>query len=77
MSLEELAGILKELGDAKTEVRVVPFPPEKKRIDIGDYFGTSQKFKMATGWEPRTNVRQGLQEMFAYYQANQKHYLGE
>ena len=56
--------------------RVVPFPEEGKRIDIGDYYGSFQKFKEVAGWEPRTGLRDGLARCVEYYRANLPHYLG-
>lgn len=54
---------------------IVPFPPEKKRIDIGDYYGDYRKFSQLTGWTPKTSLREGFGKMFAYYQQHLDYYV--
>jgi UDP-glucose 4-epimerase len=54
---------------------LVPFPPERKRIDIGDFFADISKAKAALGWVPRMPLRRGLEETIAYYRANREHYV--
>ena len=48
------------------EFEIIPFPPEKKRIDIGDYYGNYQKFANLTGWNPKTSLRDGFTKMISY-----------
>ena len=40
--------------------RLVPFPPERKRIDIGDFYADTAKIRKRLGWEPRVPLRDGL-----------------
>ncbi|HOG27734.1 MAG TPA: NAD-dependent epimerase/dehydratase family protein [Vicinamibacterales bacterium] len=56
-------------------VRFVPWPEEKRAIDIGSFYADSSKFKAATGWEPRVALRDGLARTVAYYRAHLPHYL--
>ncbi len=51
------------------------FPPERKRIDIGDYQADDRRFRAASGWEPRVPLEEGLKRSLDYYQANLAHYL--
>lgn len=53
---------------------IVPFPPEKKRIDIGDYYGNYEKIYKNLGWEPQVSLREGLEKMVAFYQKHKEHY---
>jgi UDP-glucose 4-epimerase len=53
---------------------IVPFPPEKKRIDIGDYYGNYEKIYKTLGWEPQAGLREGLEKMVAFYQKHKEHY---
>jgi dTDP-D-glucose 4,6-dehydratase len=53
---------------------LVPFPAERKRIDIGDYHGDYTKIKTELGWQPLTRLRQGLASTLAYYAENKAHY---
>lgn len=57
-------------------VRSVPFPPERKSIDIGDYWGDYEKFRRATGWRPATSLHEGIARTARYYQAHSDQLLG-
>ncbi len=72
---------LKSLVEMMIEIRgggsfqLIPFPPEKKRIDIGDYFGDSSKILSSLGWRPKTPLREGLARSIEFYAKNLKEYL--
>ena len=66
ISLADLARLMIELY-GKGEMRVMPFPPERKKIDIGDYYSSYDRFKAATGWQPQRQLRQTLQQTLEYY----------
>ena len=53
---------------------VVPFPPERKAIDIGDYYSDYMKINNALGWEPKIFLKDGLRKSIEYYAANHAHY---
>jgi UDP-glucose 4-epimerase len=55
--------------------KIVPFPEEARRIDIGDYYGSFEKIRGAIGWEPRIDLREGLRRTFEYYREHALHYL--
>jgi len=54
--------------------RMVPFPDDKKAIDIGSAFSSSMKFHSATGWEPRISLEAGLKTTVEYYRLHKTHY---
>ena len=54
--------------------RLVPFPPDKKSIDIGSVYTSSEKFTSATGWTPRVSLEEGLARTVEYYRRNRTHY---
>jgi UDP-glucose 4-epimerase len=56
-------------------VRFVDWPAEQKAIDIGSFYADSGKFRAATGWHPRTGLREGLSRTVAYYREHLAHYL--
>ena len=58
----------------KGSYTLVPFPPERKRIDIGDFYADTTKVRTTLGWEPRIPLTQGLQETFDYYRRHMEHY---
>jgi nucleoside-diphosphate-sugar epimerase len=71
-SLIDFAEILGRLTDVKYEI--VPFPDDKKIIDIGDYYGDYSRFAEATGWQPRVELEEGLRKAIAYYEEHPKVY---
>ncbi|PYR56655.1 MAG: NAD-dependent epimerase, partial [Acidobacteria bacterium] len=56
-------------------VRYVPWPDEKKRIDIGSFYSDSTKFRTATGWCPAVGLREGLARTVAFYRAHLRQYV--
>jgi UDP-glucose 4-epimerase len=73
VSLRALADLLVRVaGTGRYEVKA--FPPERKRIDIGDYYAAFDRFG-ALGWAPRVPLAEGLRRTLAYYRAELPHYL--
>lgn len=56
-------------------MRLVPWPPEKKKIDIGSFYSDSTRFSAATGWQPTVSLRDGLATTLAFYRAHRDQYL--
>ncbi len=56
---------------------IVPFPSERKKIDIGDYFGDFRKISSKLGWKPRTSLRDGLASTLDYYRKYGNHYWND
>jgi UDP-glucose 4-epimerase len=55
--------------------RFVEWPPEKKAIDIGDFYADSSRIRNVLGWTPTTSLGDGLTRTFAYYRAHLPHYV--
>ena len=73
VSLRELAALLVELnGGGKFEL--VPFPDDRKAIDIGDYYADFRKIDKLLGWSPRIALKDGLKTTLEYYRKHQAHY---
>ena len=53
----------------------VPFPEERKKIDIGDFYADISKVRERLGWSPATPLRDGLAATVAYYRRHREHYL--
>ncbi len=73
ISLKALAEMMVELAHAAT-FQIVPFPADRKAIDIGDYYGDFSLIGRELGWKPRVNLREGLGRTMAYYRAHHGHY---
>jgi nucleoside-diphosphate-sugar epimerase len=54
---------------------VRPYPAERKKIDIGDYYADDRKIRQHLGWEPQVALREGLRRTLAYYASELEHYL--
>jgi UDP-glucose 4-epimerase len=54
---------------------VVPFPPERKRIDIGDFYSDATKIRRVLGWKPNVTLRDGLSRTLEYYTRHLERYL--
>ncbi len=72
ISLLHLAQLVIELA-GRGSYRLVPWPADRKRIDIGDYYGDYRKIS-ALGWRPRVPLREGLRRTLAYYEKYGHHY---
>jgi UDP-glucose 4-epimerase len=55
--------------------RFVDWPPEKKAIDIGDFYADSTLIQRTLGWSPATALRDGLTRTIEYYRAHMPHYV--
>ena len=55
--------------------RYVEWPPEKKAIDIGDFYADSSLIKRTVGWQPSTPLREGLSRTMEFYRAHMHHYV--
>ncbi len=56
-------------------VAYVPWPEDKKRIDIGSFYSDSSKFRRTTAWQPTVTLREGFRRTVEYYRANLARYL--
>jgi UDP-glucose 4-epimerase len=75
VSLLELAQLMIEIAGTGGSYRLIPFPPERKRIDIGDFHADTTKIRNTLGWSPTIDLRDGLARTIEYYQRNREHYL--
>jgi UDP-glucose 4-epimerase len=73
ISLKELAEKLISIHK-EGSFSLVPFPPERKKIDVGDYYGDFSKIRATLGWEPVTVLEDGLTRTLEYYKTHGMHY---
>jgi UDP-glucose 4-epimerase len=73
-SVAEIAELAVELAGRGT-MKIVPFPEDKKRIDIGSIACDHTALTRATGWEPSTSLREGFSRMIEFYRTRLPAYL--
>jgi UDP-glucose 4-epimerase len=73
INLRDLAALLVELNGGG-EYRLAPFPPDRKAIDIGDYYSDYRRIRGKLGWTPRVLLREGLKRTLEFYRRHREHY---
>jgi len=73
VGLKTLAGMMTDLGYGGS-FELVPFPPERKAIDIGDYYSDFALISNELGWQPKTGLREGLTQTVEYYRKHKRYY---
>jgi UDP-glucose 4-epimerase len=72
-SLLDIAKLLVKLCP-KARYQTVPFPADKRAIDIGDYYADTSKLKRAVGWAPAVPLADGLKRMITFYRERKADY---
>jgi UDP-glucose 4-epimerase len=57
------------------EFVVREFPPERKKIDIGDYYSDYRLIRERLGWEPRTPLPDALRQTVDFYRQHLDKYV--
>jgi UDP-glucose 4-epimerase len=74
INLLDLAKLMIEVnGGGRFEM--VPFPADRKPIDIGDYYGDYRKIRSKLGWRPVISLREGLERSLNYYKEHLQQYI--
>jgi UDP-glucose 4-epimerase len=76
ISLRDLLDVMIEVA-GQGSYRIVPFPPEKKAIDIGSVYADFSKITRALGWAPMIDMREGLERSMKFYRDHRAEYWGE
>ena len=76
IGLKALAEKIVNLGFGGS-YELVPFPEERKMIDIGDYYSDFSLISMELGWLPEVNLQMGLLNTIKYYSKHKSAYWGE
>lgn len=73
VGLKDLAETIARIhGEGRWEL--VPFPPDRKAIDIGDYYGDFALANAVLGWRPKVALEQGLRRTLDYYAKHGERY---
>ena len=77
---DERSVTLKELADLAVAANgggsysIVPFPEDRKRIDIGDYVADYSAIRELLGWSPTVALEDGLARTLEYYREHGERY---
>lgn len=74
INLLNLARLLIEVNQGGA-FELLSFPAERKRIDIGDYYGDYRRIRSKLGWRPLVGLRDGLTRTMDYFRENLEHYV--
>ncbi len=56
------------------EIENVPFPDDKRIIDIGDYYGDFSRFRAATQWMPEVDLAEGIERSLSFFREHSEVY---
>jgi UDP-glucose 4-epimerase len=73
INFRDLAALMVEINGAGC-YQIVPFPPDRKSIDIGDYYADYRLIQGRLGWRPRVALREGLTRTMAFYREEKEYY---
>ena len=73
ISLRELAEVLIDVAGSGS-FELIPFPSERKAIDIGSIYVDDRKIRRVLKWRPQVDMREGLTRTIAFYRANRAEY---
>ena len=75
LSLKDTAKIMcAEMNDS-SNYYMVPFPAERKAIDVGDFICDYSLFRSKFGWEPKVGFQEGIRKSIEYFKEELKHYI--
>jgi UDP-glucose 4-epimerase len=74
ISLKQLAELLVEVNGGG-EFAMRSYPPDRKRIDIGDYYADFSRICATLGWQPKIALREGLSRTLSFYREHLQEYL--
>jgi nucleoside-diphosphate-sugar epimerase len=74
LSLEDTAKIMCQ-GIAGSDYQMIPFPEDRKAIDVGDFICDYTAFRNQFGWEPKVNFEEGIQRSLEYFQNEIEYYI--
>lgn len=73
ISLVDTANLIKEISP-NVQYELVPFPSDRKAIDIGDYYADYRMIRSKLGWWPKVSLREGLTRTIDYYSKFSSYY---
>lgn len=72
-TLREFADLLVRVAGTGT-IETADWPPDKAKIDIGDFEADFSAITDVVGWRPTVSLEEGLERMVEFYRAEGGHY---
>jgi UDP-glucose 4-epimerase len=73
ITLKDLAAMMIDInGSGLSEI--VPFPKERKIIDIGDYYSDFSRIETGLGWKPTIPLEKGIKASLDYFRRYASYY---
>jgi UDP-glucose 4-epimerase len=73
ISLRDVTELLIEASGTGS-YHLVPFPADRKAIDVGSIYIDDRKIRRVLRWRPHVDMREGLTRSVAFYRAHREHY---
>jgi UDP-glucose 4-epimerase len=73
INLRDLAALTVEVGGGG-RYEIIPYPDDRKPIDIGDYYADYRLIQGRLGWRPLVNLREGLAKTIGFYREYREQY---
>lgn len=74
VSLKETANLMVNLN-GNGLINFIPFPPDLKHIDIGDFYGDFSKINKEIGWIPKSSLSDGMEKTLNYFKLQLEKYI--
>ena len=74
LSLKDTAKIMCQKLEGG-DYQMIPFPEDRKAIDVGDFICDYSAFRDQFGWEPKVSFEDGIQRSIEYFRKEILHYL--
>ena len=74
LSLEDTAKTMCHTIEG-SDYQMIPFPEDRKAIDVGDFICDYSAFRNQFGWEPKVNFQEGIQRSIDYFRKEIAYHL--
>jgi UDP-glucose 4-epimerase len=73
INLKDLAELMIAVNDSGS-YEIIPFPSERKKIDIGDYYSDYSYIQRELNWNPKVTLKEGLSKTIDFYKKHRNNY---
>lgn len=74
ITLLDLAELMIAIS-GKGRYRFVPFPEKKRKIDIGNYYGSFSRIQEELGWSPQVSLQDGIRRTLDFFEQRWPAYI--